>query len=744
MSNHDQLVLSTIRCLTADLVQQFKGGHPGTAMGAAPIGLSLWRDVMCYNPKDPLWFNRDRFVLSAGHACLLQYIYLHFTGYSIWTLNELKRYHSNDFKTSRAAGHPEIEHDAGIEVTTGPLGQGLANSVGLAMAGKQLHAQYCDGKEGFESLVDNTIWCFTGDGCIQEGVGQEAISVAGHLALDNLVLIYDKNKVTVDGTVDDCFTEDVPLRFKAANWNVLHVQHPSEFSNPTDHVNAITQTLFKAKSHKGQPTIVIIPTTIGFGSMRQGEPSTHGAALGEEDVRHVKKQLGFNPDEKFVVPQEVYFAFEDVPARGAKQQEEWTELLKKYGEKYPKEFDELKQRLKGELPEGWQARLPTKDSLPSAAQPTRKSSGIVVKALAPEAKDFVVGSADLKDSTFVSWPGMEEFQNPETKLGNYTGRQIRYGIREFSMAAIANGLAAYFPQYPYDPLVLKEQQFAHGQRKGAGGFVPVYSTFFMFMSYALPAIRMAALQGLRTIAIATHDSIGIGEDGPTHQPIALAQFFRALPNTRLWRPADAEEVMAAWTDALTWSNAHGTSGPSVICLSRQNAPLLEKSDRSKAIEKGAYVVWGQEAAAETKLVLVATGSEVSRAIDVAEKLASAESPLPSAVRNNVRVVSAPCLDIFNAQPLDYRLSTIPSNTALVVSLEPYRTFGWERYAHAGAGMTRFGHSGPQAGLYEYFGFGVGNLVERIGRWVKSRAQGDNLSIPGVGEWEELLDDWVPR
>ncbi|KAL0571491.1 hypothetical protein V5O48_010479 [Marasmius crinis-equi] len=765
MSNYDSLVLSTVRTLAADLVQQYKGGHPGTAMGAAPIGLSLWRDILQYNPTDPLYPNRDRFVLSAGHACLLQYIFLHFAGYKAWPLDELKKYHapSPGFKTSRAAGHPEIEHGAGIEVTTGPLGQGLANAVGLAVAGRGVKATYFEGKEQeFERLADGTVWCFTGDGCLQEGVGQEAISVAGHLALDNLVLIYDQNKITVDGNIDECFTEDVALRFKAAKWHVLHVAPPSEFSNDTDHINEITRTLNEARAHKGQPVLVIIPTTIGFGSKKQGTAPTHGAALGEDDVRHVKAQLKFNPDEKFVVPSEVYSVFSHVSDRGQALQKSWTDLLAKYREKYPEDYADFARRLKGDLPSDWQSKLPKKEDLPQAAQPTRKSSGVVVKALVPHIKDFMVGSADLLESTFVSWDGMVEFQDPRTNRGNYAGRQIRYGIREFSMAAIANGMTAWFSQHPYDPFHL-EHKGVNGhskeghQKRNGGGFIPVYSTFFMFMSYALPAIRMAALQGLRTIAIATHDSIGIGEDGPTHQPIALAQFFRALPNCRLWRPADAEEVVAAWEDALLFDGenragggeaGHGWkgAGPSVICLSRQAVPLLEGTSREKARTRGAYTVWGCEGE-DVKLALVATGSEVSRAISVATKLASSESQLPEWIRTKIRVVSAPNLDIFNAQPSEYRLSTIPSDRALVVSLEAYRTFGWERYAHAGFGMTGFGWSAPGVGgasVFEFFGFGVDNIVSRVGGWVNSRVKGEVVKVPVVGEWEELLGDWVPQ
>ncbi|KAK7029588.1 hypothetical protein VNI00_014465 [Paramarasmius palmivorus] len=729
------LVVSTIRCLVADLVQQYKGGHPGTAMGAAPIGISLWRDVMRYNPKDPLWFNRDRFVLSVGHACLLQYIMLHLTGYPVWTLDELKRYHSRDFQTSRAAGHPEIEHEVGIEVTTGPLGQGIANSVGLAIASKQLAAQY--NRPGFEGLVDNTIWCMTGDGCLQEGVGQEAISVAGHLGLDNLVLVYDANKITVDGGIDLCFTEDIPLRFKAAHWNVIIVdQKPTATIDAQ--ISAITDALNRARQHKAQPTLVVIETIIGHGSRKADTCLTHGQALGDDDVAHVKEQLGFSPTEKFVVPQQVYDHFSGIPAKGAAVQKEWDELAARYAEAYPTEYAELQRRLSGRLPEGWRDLLPKKEELPTAPQPTRKSSGIVIQTLAPKFPDFVAGSADLMESTFVNWKGMVDFQKPESGLGDYSGRQIRYGIREHSMAAIANGLAAYFPQPP---------------GRDGGGILPIFSTFFMFMGYALPAIRMAALQRLRTIAVSTHDSIGIGEDGPTHQPIALPSFFRALPNCRLWRPADAEETMAAWIDAISWTrgpkhhvsgqaavngnsshgNTTGQGGPTILCLSRQPVALLDSSSRQKAL-RGAYTIW-ESSSSIPHLVFIGTGAEVGLAVKVASELASDSF--------HVRVVSAPCLSVFDLQPAAYRKETIPSAQSLVVAIEAWGSYGWARYAHASVTMQGFGHSGPQADLFEFFGFSVDNVKKVVEEWVGRHSdEKGNVVVPSVGDFEELLEDFV--
>ncbi|GAA5983619.1 hypothetical protein JCM10908_000354 [Rhodotorula pacifica] len=699
----DALVLATIRCLAADIVQAYKGGHAGTPMGAAAIGVALFREAMRYNPQNPLWLNRDRFVLSAGHACLLQYINLMLAGYKAWTLDEVKRYHSRDFKTSKAAGHPEIEQEIGIEVTTGPLGQGIANAVGLAMASKQLAAQY--NKPDFD-IVSNKIWCFTGDGCLQEGVGQEAISLAGHFALDNLILVYDCNKITVDGTINNCFTEDIPLRFQAAGWNVIDAGRPELEEEASQEISTIVDALQQARDHAGAPTLVIVRTTIGFGSRKQDTGPAHGQALGDEEVAYVKEKFRLNPQERFVVPDSVRRSYAKVAPRGAALEQDWNDLMNRYTQAYPSEAEELSRRLAGQLPAGWQSLLPTRDQLPTAPQPTRKSSGIVVEALASRFPDFVAGSADLLESTFVSWKGMTEFQSPESGLGDYAGRQVRYGIREFAMAAVANGLAAYLPQ----------------SAAGTSGILPVVSTFFMFTAYMLPGLRMAALQKLRTITVATHDSLGIGEDGPTHQPIALASFFRSLPGLRLWRPADAEEVIAAWQYAIA-----GEAGPSVLCFSRQAVPLLDGSTREGAT-RGAYTLatYPAESTGSPQLVLVGTGSEVALAVSVAQRLA-AQGIATS-------VVSMPCMELFDKQPVEYKRQVLPSSKALVVAIEAWSSFGWARYAHASVSMHTFGHSGPQADLFEMFGFGEENVAKVIVDFVGRHSAG----LPGVGDFEELL------
>ncbi|WVO24458.1 transketolase [Cryptococcus decagattii] len=685
----EKLVINTIRCLAADLCQQYKGGHPGTVMGAAAIATALWKYSMRYNPSNPDWINRDRFVLSAGHACLLQYIMLHLSGYSSWTLEQIKKYHAPTMD-GIAAGHPEIEFP-GVELTTGLLGQGIANAVGLAIANKNMAATY--NKDGFP-IIQNKVWCFTGDGCLQEGIGQEALSMAGHWGLDNMILVYDNNSVTVDGNIDICFTDDTNAKLKSLGWHVLEVEDGS------NDLAAIVDAFEQAQKLTGKPVFINIKTIIGIGSINQNSGKVHGAALGEDDVAQVKTALGFDPKRKFVVPDAVYDYFKETKARGAQYEQGWNDLFKRYKESFPVEAAEFQRRLDGKLEEGWENKFPSKDALPKDPKATRQSSGIALRSIVPEDKTFMVGSADLCESTFVNWDGMVEFQNPKSGYGDYSGRQIRYGIREHAMVAAANGLAAW--------------------HKGA--IVPIMSSYFIFWLYAAPSLRMAALMKLRFIAVATHDSIGVGEDGPTHQPIAFPLFLRTLPNFNYIRPADAEEVIGAWTLGLRDSDH-----PSLLSLTRQPVPLLAGTDRNK-VQYGGYVVYGDENKIPD-ITLIATGSEVARAVDTAERLKD---------KYSVRVVSMPHTGRFDAQPLEYRRSVIPSTKSLVVSIEPYASFGWAKYAHAGAHMTGFGHSAPYSVLFEHFGFGPKNLAEKIGTWAESKRNGDGWNLPGVGEFEELL------
>ncbi|KAL1731909.1 Transketolase, thiamine diphosphate binding domain-containing protein [Schizophyllum commune] len=686
----EKLAVNTVRVLGADLTQAFKGGHPGTVMGAAAIGVALWRYQMRYNPKNPDWFNRDRFVLSAGHACLWQYIHLHLAGYDAWTIDALKQYHNPDFGI--AAGHPEIEFP-GIELTTGLLGQGVANALGLAIASKNLAATY--NKPSYP-VVDNKIWCFVGDGCLQEGVGQEALSLAGHLRLDNLIVIYDDNSVTVDGSIATCFTDDTSAKVKAMGFNVLEVY------DGTNDLTAIIKAMDEAKATRGKPSFIHIRTIIGFGSRKQNTGAAHGAALGEDEVSYVKQLFGFDPAKRFVIPDEVYDYFRPVIQRGADDEAAWNAMFAQYAKEHPAEHAELTQRLTGTLPDGWKNDLPPKSALPTSAQATRKSSGIAVQALVPKYKHFIAGSADLMESTFVNFKGQVEFQSPDTGFGDYSGRQLRYGIREFAMVGAANGMNAY----------------------QNGMIIPICSSYLAFWQYAMSACRLGALMGVRFIGLGTHDSIGVGEDGPTHQSVALAAFFRALPNFNLIRPADAEEVLGAWEVALDSQHT-----PTLMTLSRQGVPLLEHSDRAK-VHKGAYTIFANydDSTADPELVLIATGSEVWRAVEAAKKLA----PL------RTRVVSMPIQSVFDRQPAEYRRATLATGKALVVAIEPWASYGWARYAHASMSLHTFGLSAPQETLYELFGYGIDTIVEKVSKFVESQRVDGKIVLPGVGEFEELL------
>lgn len=628
----------------------------------------------------------------------MQYIYLHLTGYKTWTMDMLKRYHSPNFVHSQSAGHPEIEFE-GVEVTTGPLGQGVANAVGLAMASKHLGAHFNqDGNDG--SIVNGKVWCMTGDGCLQEGVGMEAISLAGHLRLDNLILIYDDNGVTVDGNIDICFTDDTSAKMTASGWHVIDVE-----GDATNDVEAILKALQSARNNTTtKPVFIHIRTVIGFGSANQGLAPTHGAALGKVDVAAVKKLHGQDGEVHFHVPQRIYDAFDEIKARGAREHQQWQQQFQRYERAYPELAAEFKARFSGELAcfDRLNALLPSKEALPTADTPTRKASGIAVNAFGPALPQLISGSADLMASTFVTWTNDERnFFGPQS---DYKGRQVRYGIREHAMAAIANGLAAYSPN----------------------ALIPVISTFFMFFLYAAPAVRMAALQKLRVICIATHDSIGIGEDGPTHQPIALASLFRAMPNVRFFRPADAEEVMGAWLLAL----APEAAAPTMLSLSRQGVPLLPGTDRN-AVARGAYSIFDSaDNEQQPKLVLVATGSEVQLAVRVAKQLTKNIS---------TRVVSMPCQVLFDQQPAAYKHELLPTQNTLIVAIEAWSSYGWARYAHASLSMHSFGLSGPQAGLYDHFGFSEDNAVKVIQSFVgRHQSQDGHMKVPAVGEFEELL------
>ncbi|KAJ6788725.1 hypothetical protein PWT90_03923 [Aphanocladium album] len=669
------LVLNQFRCLIADLCQQFNCGHPGSAMGMAAIGVALWKYVMKYSPNNPEYFNRDRFVLSNGHACLFQYTFLHLAGYKDMTLEQLKSYHSARYD-SICPGHPEIEIE-GIEVTTGPLGQGVANAVGLAMATKNLAATY--NQPSYE-LVNNTTWCMIGDACLQEGVALEAFQAAGHWKLNNLVVIYDNNQITCDGSVDLCNTEDVNAKMRACGWDVI------EIADGCFDVEGIVNALLKAKESQEKPTFISIRTVIGIGSKVAGDAKAHGAAYGSDDVRSIKQAFGMNPDEHFVVHEEVYSYFADIKPRGDALEKEWRSLLEAYGEQHPELHREFKLRMEGKFPQDWRRIIPAKEDFSTDPIASRKSAGLICNPLAASLNNFMVGTADLSPSVAMMWKEKVDFQHSGLKTacginGNYSGRYIHYGVREHAMAAIANGLAAF----------------------NKGTFLPVTSSFFMFYIYAAPAVRMGALQGLQAIHIATHDSIGTGEDGPTHQPIALAQLYRAMPNILYIRPCDTEETAGAFVAAL-----EATNTPTIISLSRQNLPQHPEHSSREGVQKGAYVFIEER---DADVTLVGVGAELCFAINARRVLLE-----KFAIR--ARVVSFPCQRLFDAQPLEYKRQVLQYRSrAPRVIVEAYAVNGWERYADAGFSMASFGKSLPGKDAYKYFGFDGHVIASEVARLV---------------------------
>ncbi|GAB7350352.1 hypothetical protein MBLNU459_g0981t1 [Dothideomycetes sp. NU459] len=653
----DQLCINAIRLLAVDATAKANSGHPGAPMGMAPVAHVLFNKFMTFNPKNPDWVNRDRFVLSNGHGCMLQYALLHLFGYAV-SMDDIKAFRSLD---SITPGHPEAHDTPGIEVTTGPLGQGFANAVGLAVAERHTAAVF--NKPGFE-LINNYTYCFFGDGCAMEGIASEAASAAGHLQLGNLIMIYDDNHISIDGDTKCAFTEDVMKRFEAYGWHTQWVKDG-------DHdLAGIEEAIQKAKDVKDKPSVIKLTTTIGYGSQLQGTGGVHGNALKADDIKHVKKQFGFDPEKSFVVPQEVYDAYHKHASEGAAAEQEWNKLFEKYGEEHKDLHADLKRRLTGALPEGWQNKLPTYKPTDSAIA-SRKLSESVLEAIYEVIPELISGSADLTGSNNTRWKKAIDFQPPSTGIGEWSGRYMRYGVREHAMAGMMNGMSAY------------------------GTIIPAGGTFLNFVSYAAGSVRLSSLSHQRVIYIATHDSIGLGEDGPTHQPIETLAHFRALPNMMVWRPADGNETSAAYYVALT-----SKSTPSILALTRQNLPQLEGSTIEKAI-KGGYVALEDK---EAKITLVSTGSEVSICLEAVKYLKEKHSV-------TARVVSMPCVEVFDAQDKDYRLSVITDGIPSM-SVEPMSTLGWEKYSHEQFGLNRFGASGAYKDVYSKFEFTPEGIAKR--------------------------------
>ena len=655
MSNIDNLSVNAIRVLSADAVQKANSGHPGLPLGAAAIGYELWANHMNHNPKNPNWENRDRFVLSGGHGSTLLYSLLHLFGYGL-TLDDLKNFRQWGSKTP---GHPEYGVTTGVEASTGPLGAGMAMAVGMAIAETHLAAKF--NKEGYP-VVDHYTYVLGGDGCMMEGINYEAFSLAGTLKLNKLIVLYDSNKISIEGNTDIAFTEDVPARFKAMGFKVLEVKDGNDISE-------IGKAIEEAKEDKESPSFIKINTKIGFGSPKEGSADVHGAPLGADNIIAMKKTLGWPSEEPFFVPDEVYENYKAKAENLAKKEEEWNKLFKDYCEKFPEMktlWDEYKDETKADK------LLDDEDfwSYEEKADATRNLSGKVLNKLSAKLPTLFGGSADLAPSnkSYVNGAG-------DYSAENYAGRNVHFGVRELAMTGIGNGLVLH-------------------------GLKTYVSTFFVFSDYVKPMARLASLMEIPLTFILTHDSIGVGEDGPTHEPIEQLAEFRAMPNFNVFRPADATETIAAWYSAVTSKET-----PTALVLTRQNLPQLAGS--SKEALKGGYIV--ADSSKETPdAIIIASGSEVSLSIEAKEALAKEGI--------DVRVVSMPCMDIFEKQPQEYKEKVLPKAVRARVAVEALSEFGWGKYVGLDGKtvcLDRFGASAPADVLFKEFGFTVDNVVKAV-------------------------------
>ncbi len=662
-SDLDMLSINTIRTLAMDAVQQANSGHPGAPMGLAPVAYSVFNNVMNYDPADPLWANRDRFVLSNGHASMLLYATLHLCGVvesdgkKNVTLDEIKRFRQLHSVTP---GHPEHFLTSGVETTTGPLGQGIGNAVGMAIAQKWKAATF--GKPGFEKLFDHNVYVICGDGCLMEGVASEACSLAGHLQLDNICLLYDDNTITIDGHTTLAFTESVPKRFEGYGWNVLHVSDANDLGQ-------IAKAIETFKATTGKPTIVCVKSIIGYGAPHKANTSeAHGEPLGDEELKAAKKFYGWPEDAKFLVPDGVYDHFKNgIGARGAAAHKAWKATFAEYKKANAELANNFELMIAGKLPDGWEKSLPVYPT-DAKGMATRESSGKVLNAVAKAIPWMVGGSADLAKSnkSKLTFEGANDFQ-----AASRAGRNVNFGVREHAMGAIVNGMA-----------LSDLRSFAAG--------------FMIFSDYGRPAFRLACLSEIAPIYIFTHDSIGVGEDGPTHQPIEQLASLRAIPEIIVLRPADANEVSEAYGIAL-----RETHRPVILALSRQNVPTFDRTKYAAAsgTRKGGYVMADAVAGATPDLILIGTGTEVTQCVEAFEKL--------KADGVKVRLVSLPSWELFDAQPDDYRESVLPKAVKKRITMEMSSIFAWEHYAGDEGiriGMHGFGASAPLKDLAKHFGF----------------------------------------
>ena len=650
---------NAIRALSMDSVQKANSGHPGAPMGMADIAEVLWNDHMKHNPENPNWADRDRFVLSNGHGSMLIYSLLHLTGYDL-SIDDLKNFRQLHSKTP---GHPEYGYAPGVETTTGPLGQGITNAVGMAIAERALAAEF---NQGSHTVVDHNTYVFLGDGCLMEGISHEACSLAGTLGLGKLIAFWDDNGISIDGHVEGWFSDDTPKRFEAYGWNVI--------SNVDGHdPEAIAAAVEAAKQQTGKPSMICCKTTIGFGSPNKaGSHSCHGAPLGAEENKLTKEALGWS-FEDFEIPQEVYEGW-DAKSSGSTAESEWNEAFAAYKSEFPELAAEFERRVAGDLPADWaekSAAYIAQTNADAKSPATRQASLAAIEAYSAALPELFGGSADLGCSNLTEWSGYKPMR-AETPDSNY----INYGVREFGMSAIMNGIALH------------------------GGFVPFGATFLMFSEYARNALRMAALMKQRSIFVYTHDSIGLGEDGPTHQPVEQIPTLRLIPNMAVWRPCDAVESAVCWQQAVERKD-----GPSCLIFSRQGLAHQQRTDAQIAdIAKGGYVL--QDCEGTPDAIIIATGSEVALATGAAEKLSG----------KKVRVVSMPSTNLFDAQDAAYRESVLPAAVTARVAVEAAVTDSWYKYVGlngAVVGIDRFGESAPAGELFEYFGFTVDKVVQAV-------------------------------
>ncbi|RFU81663.1 transketolase [Trichoderma arundinaceum] len=656
-----------LRSLLFDICNQNGGGHGGSAIGMAAIGVALWKYIMRYNPSNPEWFDRDRFVLSNGHAAMFLYALSHLVGYEVWTMDELKGYGNAKLNgyTTISHAHPEIDVP-GIEVTTGPLGQGIANAVGLAIASKHLATKF--NKPGFE-VVQSKIYCIVGDGCLMEGVALEAISLAGNLKLDNLVVIYDNNQVTCDGPLDWINVDDTNGRMKSSGWHVVDVQDGS------DDVQAIVLALEQALELRGKPVMLNIRTVIGLGTQVAGTSSAHHCKFDEGNVREFKIRAGQDPSTAHLVSDSVLAYFRERKLWGDQLEKNWNQLIQGYEEAYPGLAQKFAERRRGVDTTTCLAMLKETDASRFTGRATREASGSILEEIWETHCGLFGGGADLVTSNKISYAPADVF-HPTI---SYRGRFLRYGVREHAMCGISNGIAAFNP----------------------GTFLPITATFFMFYLYAAPSIRMGALSKLPVIHIATHDSFAEGQNGPTHQPVELDSLFRAMPNLTYIRPCDAEEVIGAWMMSLG-----NRQGPTILSLGRDPVGPIPNTSRFK-VARGAYVI---HEALNAKLTIVSCGTNLHYAVAAASIMTLSGTP--------TRVVSAPCLELFEAQNKDYQDSVFPLDGCPIVSVEEYVPTIWARYTTASIGMSQYGYSASNESNYQRFGLNTEGIVARLNSYLK--------------------------